>query len=181
VALAGSAPRGIDETHDRDNAAGLMACAKNRSEHEIVVEELREKLAGVCSELSCPDTPQLRWFPEALHLATLIEGTLESALTAMEVAGVLHPSSAVCGIPSGAALELIEKGEEERGWYSGAVGWMDINGDGSFAVALRSGLFERDRATVWAGAGIVEASQADAEFEETETKMGAIASIIQAC
>ncbi len=179
VALAGSAPRDPDHRRDRENAARLQGCEKNRSEHDIVVQEVKGKLTDVCGSLDCPETPEVKAFPEAYHLATPISGRLARRLTAIEVAGLLHPTSAVCGIPSSLAASLIAKGGEERGWYSGLVGWMRADGDGSFAVALRSGLLDGEAATVWAGAGIVEASDPRAEAEEIESKMGALASVLE--
>src|SRR5579885_3436853 len=93
---------------------------------------------------------------------------------ALELAGLLHPTPAVCGVPTSTARAIIERNEPERGWYTGGVGWMNADGSGEFAVALRSLLIEGSKLTAWAGAGIVEGSDADAEFDETEFKLGAL-------
>ena len=101
-------------------------------------------------------------------------GRLRALASVLRVGGVLHPTPAVCGAPCDAARALIERDEPDRGWYTGAIGWMDHAGDGELAVALRSALVAGDEVTVWAGAGIVEGSDADAELAETEAKMGAL-------
>jgi isochorismate synthase EntC len=112
--------------------------------------------------------------PEAQHLTTPITGRLAERLTVLDLAGLLHPTPAVCGVPRDAARRLIEQQEPGRGWFSGGVGWMAENGAGEVAVALRSVLIDGAAATVWAGAGIVSGSSAEAEFSETEAKMSAL-------
>jgi isochorismate synthase EntC len=92
----------------------------------------------------------------------------------LELAGALHPTPAVCGTPRDAAHALIARDEPERGWYAGAIGWMDGHGDGELAVALRAALAEERRVLVWAGAGIVEGSDAALELAEVEAKMTAL-------
>jgi isochorismate synthase EntC len=127
-------------------------------------------LSTVCVDLEVSERAVER-VPEALHLATRFRGTLGEDLCALELAGLLHPTSAVCGLPRRTARALIATTEAERGWYAGGIGWVDGSGNGEFSVALRCGLLEPGRATVWAGAGIVAGSQPDAEYEETATKM----------
>jgi isochorismate synthase len=173
-ALAGSAPRAADPTDDRRYGAELLACPKNAREHAIVVGAVRDALGSFADEISAPAAPELLLLPEAQHLATWLTGRLRAAATVLEVGGVLHPTPAVCGAPRAAARTLIEHEEPDRGWYTGTVGWMDEAGDGELAVALRSALVAGRHVTLWAGAGIVEGSDADAELAETEAKMGAL-------
>lgn len=173
-ALAGSAPRSDDTTDDRRYGAELLVCPKNAREHAIVVAAVRAALASVADQVVAPVAPDLLVLPEAQHLSTLITGRLRGASSVLDVGGLLHPTPAVCGAPRDAARTLIEREEPDRGWYAGAVGWMDDTGDGELAVALRSALVVGERVTLWAGAGIVEGSDADAELAETEAKMGAL-------
>lgn len=173
-ALAGSAPRAADATADRRHGAELLACPKNAREHAIVVAAVRAALASVADEIATPAGPELLLLPEAHHLSTLVTGRLRVAESVLRVGGVLHPTPAVCGAPRNAARALIEREEPDRGWYTGAVGWMDHAGDGELAVVLRSALVAGEQLTLWAGAGIVEGSDADAELAETEAKMGAL-------
>jgi menaquinone-specific isochorismate synthase len=108
-----------------------------------------------------------------MHLATEVTGTLKSAMSALDVAGVVHPSAAVCGTPSDRAAELITELEGlDRGRYAGPVGWVDAEGNGQFAIALRSGQLSLDRCSVrlFAGGGIVDGSVPNEELAETAQK-----------
>jgi len=172
VALAGTAAA-RDAAADVAAARALLDCAKNAVEHRLVAAEIDDALRAVCVELAVSERAVER-VPEALHLATRFRGVLRENLCALEVAGLLHPTSAVCGLPRRAARALIAATESERGWYAGGIGWVDGSGNGEWSVALRCGLLEPGRATLWAGAGIVRGSQADAEYDETAAKMQAM-------
>ena len=109
------------------------------------------------------------------HLATPIHAHLAEARSAIELAGLLHPTPAVGGEPIDAAGAAIAELEEmDRGWYAGPVGWMDVTEDGEFCVALRSALLRDRHAHAFAGAGIVAGSDPAAELAETELKLEAI-------
>lgn len=171
TALAGTAPRRPDA--DEAAAAGLLACAKNRREHAFVADDVRVALARVCTAVE--ESPvEVRRYPEVLHLATQFRGTLGAGTGLLDAAAVLHPTSAVCGVPRPAARAMIAALEPARGWYAGGVGWMDAAGAGTLAVALRCGLLGPAGATLWAGAGIVPGSDPAAEWEEIETKLQAM-------
>ncbi|HYB91139.1 MAG TPA: isochorismate synthase [Candidatus Binataceae bacterium] len=172
-ALAGSAPRGATEAEDRALGESLLASAKDREEHELVVSAVRMMLKTEAA-LSAGGAPQLVRLPEVQHLFTPIEGRLWGDRTVLEIASLLHPTPAVCGVPRELASVIIEREEPWRGWYTGAVGWMNARGEGEFAVALRAGLIDGRKFFLWAGAGIVRGSDPDAEFAETEIKMSAL-------
>lgn len=174
AALAGSAPRGATPELDRALGNSLLACKKNLEEHQYVAEAVKSALGGVADRLHLPARPGLMRLPEAQHLFTPVEGRLRARRSAVELAGLLHPTPAVCGVPREAARELIEREEPGRGWYTGAVGWMDSEGNGEFAVALRSALIDGSRMFLWAGAGIVAGSDPQAEFAETQAKFSAL-------
>jgi len=173
-ALAGSAPRGATPDEDRRFGQSLLASDKNRNEHKFVVSAIRDALERVADLSYAPETPELMRLPEAQHLFTPVTGQLRQWRSALEVAGLLHPTPAVCGVPLRTARTLIERSEPERGWYTGGVGWMNAAGDGEFAVALRAALIEGQRMVAWAGAGIVDGSDPGAEFDETELKLTAL-------
>lgn len=173
-ALAGSAPRGSTPEEDRRLGQALLRCPKNGLEHRLVVTAVKSALDTVASPLESPAEPELVRLPEAQHLYTPISGPLSRPLTVLQIGGLLHPTPAVCGVPREAARSLIEREEPGRGWYSGAMGWMTASGEGELAVALRSALIDGCAMSVWAGAGIVEGSEAESEFAETESKMTAL-------
>jgi isochorismate synthase len=173
--LAGSAARSGDPEVDRANADALISDDKNLSEHAIVVEAVASVLEPLCSELTWDKQPQLLETANVWHLSTHFRGVLdEPAPTALELAAALHPTPAVCGEPLSVARAAIRELEPfERGIYSGPVGWVDAAGDGEWAIALRCARLSGDRATLYAGAGIVSGSDPDSELEETERKFRA--------
>ncbi|WP_028479553.1 isochorismate synthase MenF [Nocardia sp. CNY236] len=172
--LAGTMPRGADPDVDAAHARDLLASAKNRDEHAFVIEWIRQRLSPVCAQLSIPDGPELVSASEVWHLATPITGRLrDPAITALDLAVLLHPTPAVCGTPTDLALDVITHLEEDRGFYGGAVGWCDADGDGVWVVAIRCAELSADGRTVraHAGGGIVAASEPRAELDETTAKL----------
>ena len=173
--LAGSAPRSGDPVTDRGNADRLIASAKDREEHAVVVEAVASTLEPLCSTLVWDPEPVLQETPNVWHLSTRFRGHLrEPAPTALELAVALHPTPAVGGAPAEAALAALAQLEGfDRGCYAGPVGWVDAAGNGEWAIALRCALLHGERATLYAGAGIVGASDPDAEVDETDRKFRA--------
>jgi len=175
AALAGTAARGRNPEEDARYALELVESKKEQSEHAVVVRELREALAPLCSELRAPEAPELLRLENIQHLETPISATLAQPMHVLDLAARLHPTSAVAGAPREAALDWLERHEElERGWYGGAVGFVDASGGGELAVALRSALLRDGAAHVFAGAGIVEGSKPQAELQETRLKLRAL-------
>jgi isochorismate synthase len=173
--LAGSAARSGDPEEDHANADALIASSKDREEHAIVVEAVAETLGGSCVDLRWDPEPVLRETPNVWHLSTRFHGVLrEPAPSAIELVASLHPTPAVACTPRDAALEAIAELEPfERGRYAGAVGWVDADGDGEWAIALRCAELRGDHATLYAGAGIVAGSTPARELDETERKFRA--------
>ena len=173
--LAGSAPRSGDPEEDRTNADALVGSAKDREEHAIVVEAVADTLRPFCAELTFDPEPVLRETPNIWHLSTRFRGVLkEPAPSALELVAELHPTPAVAGTPRDAALETIAELEPfDRGRYAGPVGWVDADGDGEWAIALRCAELRGDRAVLYAGAGIVAGSDPARERHETERKFRA--------
>jgi isochorismate synthase len=173
--LAGSAPRSGDAGEDRANADALAASTKDREEHAIVVEAVAETLRPLCEELAWDPEPVLRETPNVWHLSTRFRGVLrDPPPTALDLVAALHPTPAVAGTPTDAALATIAALEPfERGAYAGPVGWMDANGDGEWAIALRCAELRGDLAVLYAGAGIVADSDPAKELDETERKFRA--------
>jgi isochorismate synthase len=172
--LAGSAPRSADRTVDEQQAEKLLASVKNREEHSYVIDWIRERLRGVCVELDVPSEPQLVATPDVWHLATPITARLaEPRLGALELAVLLHPTPAVGGTPTDQAMAVIAECEADRGFYGGAVGWCDGDGDGDWIVAIRCAQVSADRRTarVYAGGGIVLGSDPQLELDETTAKL----------
>lgn len=171
--LAGSAKRRADSVEDKKVGEGLLQSAKDAYEHRLVIEDIRRQLQPLCEQLEIPDGPQLMSTRAMWHLSTPIEGRLaDTSLSALQVACHLHPTPALCGHPTRQAHRLIQLVEPfERGLFGGIVGWCDAEGNGEWAVTIRCGIFSGRRAQLFAGAGIVEDSDPDSEWLETEAKL----------
>ena len=169
--LAGSAPRGEGEDEDRYLGQELMTSGKDRIEHALVVEDIAARLGEYVSRLDVPAAPSLARMATVQHLSTHIGGTLRGDTHVLELTGVLHPTPAVGGTPRDDALAFIAKVESaERGWYTGAIGWVEAGGDGEVALALRCGVLRGPVAHLFAGAGIVADSDPERELVETRLK-----------
>jgi isochorismate synthase len=175
--FAGSAPRAADPEADAANGAALAGSAKDRHEHQLVIETIRAALEPLCDELTIAAEPELSRTAAVWHLCTPISARLrDTSTTAIDLALALHPTPAVGGVPTKAAVELIAELEGDRGFYAGAVGWCDARGDGRWVVSIRCAQLSADRRTALArsGGGIVAESDPDEEVAETTTKFATI-------
>ena len=167
--LAGTTPR-VDDAA----LADLAASVKDAHEHRLVVDVIVEEFRARCGASVHVAGPEIVRFSTLAHLATTISGRLPVATgdSALAFARALHPTPAVGGTPTAAAVELIAALEADgRGRYAGPVGWVDAAGNGEFALALRSAEVDGAEAVLRAGAGIVAGSDPDAEWDETEAKL----------
>jgi isochorismate synthase len=175
VALAGSTRRSADPAVDDHLGERLLRSSKDRSEHEIVARRIERALRRHAIWVSSEPEPQLVRVANIQHLATPIHAQLAEARSAVELAGLLHPTPAVGGEPRAEALRAIAELEDmDRGWFAGPLGWMDASDDGEFCVALRSTLIRDRFAHLYAGAGIVADSDPERELAETELKLDAL-------
>jgi salicylate biosynthesis isochorismate synthase len=179
VALAGSSRRSADPAIDDHLGEQLLRSEKDREENEIVVRRIARALRRHSVWVTAAPEPALVRVANILHLGTPMRAQLAAPLSAIELAGLLHPTPAVGGEPWGAAEPLIPALEGlDRGWYAGAVGWADATGDGEFCVALRCALLRGPMAHLYAGGGIVRDSDPVAELAETEVKLGALLPVL---
>jgi menaquinone-specific isochorismate synthase len=174
VVLAGTIPRGRDAAEDAALGASLLASAKDVEEHEYAVAGVRATLAPLCETLSVDPRPSLLRLANVQHLATQVRGRLAGSgaeQSVLALVAALHPTGAVCGTPTEAAMELIRELEGmDRGRYAGPVGWMDAQGNGEWCIALRCAEIDGSRARLFAGCGIVAGSDPEAELAEAQTK-----------
>jgi isochorismate synthase len=172
AAIAGSIARGTTPGADRALARALMASAKDRHEHALVVRAIGDSIAPLCDRLDVPDAPGVLALANVQHLLTPITAHLAARCRLLDLVDRLHPTPAVAGHPRAAALNELRKREGmERGWYAGPIGWMDFSGNGEVAVAIRSALLSGSEATLYAGAGVVAGSDPEAELAETRLKL----------
>jgi isochorismate synthase len=165
-AMAGSAAPG--------GAAALLGSRKDLREHRWVVDHILRSLSGIAGAVQRKAEPGLRTLANIVHLHTPISARLAPGRGVADLAAALHPTPAVAGVPAEAALRFIAQHEElDRGLYAGLIGWVGAD-RAELAVALRCALVRGSRARLFVGAGIVDGSSADREWEETELKAHAL-------
>jgi isochorismate synthase len=175
VALAGSIRRSSDPAVDDHLGEQLLRSDKNRREQRIVSERIVRTLRPDAVWVEAAPEPEVIKVANIQHLATPVIAQLAEPHSAVELAGLLHPTPAVGGEPHDeAAAAIAELEQMDRGWYAAPVGWMDATEDGEFCVALRSGLLRDRDAHLYAGVGVVAGSDPAAELEETEIKLQAL-------
>jgi isochorismate synthase len=153
-------------------ALALSRSLKDLSEHALVVKRICDALMPFAKKIRYSSTPHARKVRNLIHLQTPISAEVRPEINAFQLVAALHPTPAVGGFPAVEAARWLRYNEPlERGWYTGVLGWVDANDDGEFAVAIRCGVLTPRRAYIYAGAGIVEASDANAEYNETAAKM----------
>lgn len=171
--LAGSIARGADAESDQSAALRLATSTKDLDEHRYAVQSVLDALAPHArAGVSASEIPFTLKLPNLWHLATNIEGTLSDVSSALDLAAALHPTAAVAGTPTSKAMDLIRELEPlDRGRYGGPVGWVDADGDGKWAVSLRSAeVTPGGDIRAYAGGGILAASDPDVELAETKLK-----------
>jgi salicylate biosynthesis isochorismate synthase/menaquinone-specific isochorismate synthase len=179
VALAGSTRRSADPAVDDHLGEQLLRSDKDREEQEIVTRRIARVLRPRSVWVAAPEEPSIIKVANIQHLATPIRAQLREPVSAVELAGLLHPTPAVGGEPHAAAAPLIPALEGlDRGWYAGAIGWTDANEDGEFCVGLRCALLRGGEARCYAGVGVVRDSDPAAELAETEVKLGALLPVL---
>src|SRR5690606_13635769 len=158
--------------------------SKDLGEHELAVESVAEDLGPYCSSFNVPESPFVLHLPNVMHLASDVTGALDRSHSEgpspPALAAALQPTAAVGGTPAGPAVEVLADAERmDRGRYAAPVGWMSADGDGEWGIALRSGEVTGPRSVrLFAGCGIVAASDPAAEARESEAKLAPMRSAL---
>ncbi|WP_241986783.1 isochorismate synthase [Cryobacterium fucosi] len=170
--LAGTMSRGADAASDLEAALHLATSSKDGDEHAFAVQSVLASLRPHTSHLTTSEIPFTVKLPNLWHLATDVEGTLSDGSNSLDLIAAMHPTAAVAGTPTEAALALIRELEPfDRGRYAGPVGWVGADGDGEWAIALRCAqVTPTGDVTAYAGCGIVLDSEPDRELAETRMK-----------
>ena len=175
--LAGTIRKTGNEDRDLALAASLAKSSKDLEEHEYAVRSVADALAPFCSSTNVPESPFVLHLSNVMHLATDVTGVLNDSAKQADIFTLiqqLHPSAAVCGTPTNAAKKFIIDFEKmNRARYAGPVGWIDANGDGEIAIALRCGQLSRDNKSIriFAGCGVVAGSDPANELAESQAKL----------
>lgn len=177
LCLAGTTARGAAGGEDDRLGEALRLSGKDQMEHHLVREGVERALSRTCEAIDLAPSPTLRPLADVQHLATAVRARLRTGFDLLDVVGDLHPTPAVAGLPAEAAVGWLRRHEGlDRGLYGGPVGYVDAAGEGVFAVALRCAMLEPEQgsATLYAGCGIVQASDAEREWQESALKMRAM-------
>lgn len=170
-AVAGTRPRGHTAREDRELARQLLQSRKDRHEHFLVVKCILQGLEHLCEKVESQNEPSVLKLARVQHLASRFEGLLKPGVSDADILATLHPTPAVGGYPTRAALATLRRLEPfHRGWYAGPVGWLGRE-EAEFAVGIRSGLFHQQEGYLYTGAGIVSGSSVQAEWNEIENKL----------
>jgi menaquinone-specific isochorismate synthase len=170
--LAGTTARGGDPADDHQRVDALLSSQKDLEEHRYAVESLVQALTPHVRDLDVPAAPHPLGLSNVTHLATDVTATVEDGSDVLDLLGSIHPTAAVGGTPTTAALDLIAELETmDRGRYTGPVGWVDAAGDGEWGIALRCAQLDGPTARLFAGGGIVAGSDPDAEVLEAQAKL----------
>jgi anthranilate synthase component I len=175
--IAGSRPRGKDPLLDEQLAEDLLADAKERSEHLMLVDLARNDLLKVCepSSLSVSEFMEIHRFSHIMHLVSTVEGRLRKDTSLVRSLLATFPAGTLSGAPKPRALEIIHDLEPTaRGLFGGVVGYFDFQGNADLAIAIRTALIRDGVARIQAGAGIVLDSDPESEYQETLSKAAVV-------
>ncbi|MFH1540726.1 MAG: anthranilate synthase component I [Elusimicrobiota bacterium] len=171
--IAGTRPRGKNETEDKKLEKELLNDEKEKAEHLMLVDLGRNDLGRVCQFNSVKLTKfmAVEKYSHVMHLVSDVIGKLKIDANAFDLLKATFPAGTVTGAPKIRAMEIIEELEPTgRGLYAGAVGYFDFNGNMDFAINIRTIIMKGKKAYIQAGAGIVADSVPEKEYEETLNK-----------
>jgi menaquinone-specific isochorismate synthase len=177
-AVAGTRSRGQSEQADAALRDELLESPKDRREHAFVEDAIADRLAPLCDRVDVDAETSEMQLERGRHLHSRIEGTLHPTTSTVDLLRALHPTPAVGGVPHDTALTAIRNQEPfDRGWYAGPIGWVGDEA-AEFAVGIRAGLVRGEAIDLFSGAGLVEGSRPDAEWDEIEQKIGDFAAVL---
>ena len=174
--IAGSRPRGVTVEADNALATELLADAKEKAEHLMLVDLARNDLLKVCdsSSVTVTEFMTVERYSHIMHLVSTVEGQIRDGISAVGVLRATFPAGTLSGAPKPRALEIIEDLEPtNRGLFGGVVGYFDFAGNADLAIAIRTAVIRDGEAHVQAGAGIVLDSIPSLENQETLNKASA--------
>ncbi|MBB4077665.1 anthranilate synthase component 1 [Lewinella aquimaris] len=177
--IAGTYRRTGDVDRDREATERLLADPKENAEHVMLVDLARNDLSRHTREVTVRSLRQVHYYSHVIHLVSTVDGKLEREDEAVRIFGDTFPAGTLSGAPKYRAIELIDKYEnQQRGFYGGAIGFIDFNGGMNQAILIRS-FFSQDNVLYYqAGAGVVAASDEESELQEVYHKLGALTKAI---
>jgi len=178
--IAGTFKRTGNDLKDAELAEELINDDKENSEHVMLVDLARNDLSRHGSQVTVENYREVQFFSHVIHLVSKVTGQIHKTTETMQVVADTFPAGTLSGAPKHMAMQLIEKYEKtSRGYYGGAIGFMDFNGNFNHAIMIRTFLSKNHTLFWQAGAGIVAKSSAENELQEVYNKLGALTKAIQ--
>ncbi|MEN8251848.1 MAG: anthranilate synthase component I family protein [Bacteroidota bacterium] len=178
--IAGTMKRSGDNDADNKTAMALAEDPKENAEHNMLVDLARNDLSKHCTDVKVSDNKVIQYFSHVIHLVSKVVGNKPENVNAFQVLEDTFPAGTLSGAPKHMAIELINRYEpKERGFYGGAIGYVNFNGDMNMAITIRSVLSKNQELHYQAGAGIVVSSKEENELQEVENKLGAIQAAVK--
>lgn len=172
--IKGTRARGRSPEQDRQLAAELQSCAKDRAENLMIVDLLRNDLGRSCipGSIKVPELFKLESYPNVHHLVSSVTGQLEPDQDALDLLAGAFPGGSITGAPKVRAMQIIEELEPvRRSLYCGSIGYIGCEGQMDLNIAIRTLVHQHDALYCWGGGGIVADSEGESEYQETLTKV----------
>lgn len=173
--IAGTFKRTGNDEQDAELAKQLKGDDKENSEHVMLVDLARNDLSRNGTMVKVENYREVQFFSHVIHLVSKVTGQKKKHIPTMKMVADTFPAGTLSGAPKHMAMQLIEKYEKtNRGYYGGAIGFMDFKGNFNHAIMIRTFLSKNHRLHYQAGAGLVAASDPETELQETYNKLGAL-------
>jgi len=173
--IAGTYKRTGNDEQDAELAKQLAQDDKENSEHVMLVDLARNDLSRNGNLVNVETYREVQYFSHVIHLVSKVTGIKKPDISTLKIVADTFPAGTLSGAPKHMAMQLIEKYEKtSRGYYGGAIGFMDFNGNFNHAIMIRTFLSKNHELHFQAGAGLVAASDAEDELQETYNKLGAL-------
>ncbi|MDA9335000.1 anthranilate synthase component I family protein [Flavobacteriaceae bacterium] len=178
--IAGTFARSGDDLKDAKLAKKLVADKKENSEHVMLVDLARNDLSRHCTDVAVKKYREVQFFSHVIHLVSKVIGKVRKNTPTMQIVADTFPAGTLSGAPKYKAMELIETYEKtSRGFYGGAIGFMDFDGNYNHAIMIRTFVSKNYQLHWQAGAGIVSKSKPENELQEVYNKLGALTKAIK--
>lgn len=178
--IAGTFRRTGDDAADAELAKKLLADPKENSEHIMLVDLARNDLSRSSDDVKVETYKEIQYYSHVIHLVSKVTGQLREGVDPLEIVGSTFPAGTLSGAPKYRAMELINENENiARGFYGGAIGFMDFTGNFNHAIMIRTFLSRANKLYFQAGAGIVSKSDPESEVQEVYNKLAALESAMK--
>ena len=178
--IAGTYKRTGNDEKDAELAKKLAQDDKEISEHVMLVDLARNDLSRNGKLVNVENYREVQYFSHVIHLVSKVTGIKKPSVSTLKIVADTFPAGTLSGAPKHKAMQLIEKYEKtSRGYYGGAIGFMDFKGNFNHAIMIRTFLSKNHQLHYQAGAGLVAASNANDELQETYNKLGALTKALE--